>query len=210
MESARRPGNGRAGENDRGPIMSWISDWFHRPASAASAASGAEGAPATTAAPSTTNGALAAPSPATMPGRADGRPRTALPDLPRLRLGPGDGRPAAGGGTRHLEELQVVVLKLSGLRCSLQVPDDGPPFLSVCRAEAVRMRQTVWCEPAPLPADVTADGTTSCCSPSSTDTSCGFVWELGAIAPAHEVFEAAIVIINAMTAAPPSGGPVLA
>ncbi|WP_026415750.1 hypothetical protein [Actinomadura oligospora] len=159
--------------------MSWISDWFHRPA--------------LTAGP--------------VPSGVGGPPGTVAPDLPRLRLGPDADEPTPAGGTRHLEELQVVVLKLSGLRCSLQVPDDGPPFLSVCRAEAVRMRQTVWCEPPRIPAGILADGTEGCCTDASEDTSCMFVWEAGPIAPAYEVFEAAIVIIAAMTAAHPSGGP---
>ncbi|RFU40192.1 hypothetical protein DZF91_18370 [Actinomadura logoneensis] len=103
------------------------------------------------------------------------------------------------------------MLKLSGLRCSLQVPDDGRPYLSICRPEAVRMRQTVWCErtvaPRDLASELLGDRAEGCCSPSSTDASCGFVWELGPIAPAHEVFEAAVVIINTMTAVHPSGGP---
>ncbi|MEV5574983.1 hypothetical protein AB0L06_33515 [Spirillospora sp. NPDC052269] len=156
--------------------MSWISDWFHRPAFAADPVSSGVG----------------------------WSPRTVAPDLPRLRLGPGTDEPTPLGGTRHLEELQVVVLKLSGLRCSLQVPDDGPPFLSVCRAEAVRMRQTVWCEPPAQPPGVLAVGTGSCCTDATEDTSCGFVWEAGPIAPAYEVFEAAILIIAAMTTAHPS------
>ncbi|MFC5180013.1 hypothetical protein [Actinomadura harenae] len=161
--------------------MSWISDWFHRPALVADP----------------------------VPSRVGGPPGTVAPDLPRLRLGPGADRTTMEGGTRHLEELQVVVLKLSGLRCSLQVPDDGPPFLSVCRAEAVRMRQTVWCEPATLPPAVPPDGTAVCCTDASVDTSCGFVWEAGRIAPAYEVFEAAILVIAGMTASHPSGGPAL-
>ncbi|MEV4256291.1 hypothetical protein AB0J52_24285 [Spirillospora sp. NPDC049652] len=144
---------------------------------------------------------------------------TAAPDPSVYR--PDGGGPSATGETRHLEELQVVVLKLSGLRCSLQVPADGPPYLSICRPEAVRMRRTVWCERTPRTASLAAellgdplfgdqffdDEPPGCCSPSSTDTSCGFVWEFGPIAPAHEVFEAAIVIINTMAAAHPSGGP---
>ncbi|MFC4910387.1 hypothetical protein [Actinomadura gamaensis] len=97
----------------------------------------------------------------------------------------------------------MVILKLSGLRCSLQVPDDGPPFLSVCRPEAVRTRQVVWCEPASAGPSGTgdADGAAGCCSPSSAGTSCVFAWRLGPIGPVHELFEAAIVVINTMASA---------
>ncbi|MCP2335160.1 hypothetical protein [Actinomadura rupiterrae] len=89
-----------------------------------------------------------------------------------------------------------MILKLSGLRCSLQTPDGAPAFLIICRAEAAKTRQVVWCEPAA--AGSRPDGSSVCCSPVSSDTSCRFTWSLGPIAPAHELFEAAVVIIDTL------------